>query len=287
MVYDCFTFFNELDLLEIRLYELDSVVDKFVLVEATRTFTKKPKPLYFEENKQRFEKFLPKIVHIKVNSFPGFLKKFRNPNSWDYENHQREQIILGLAGCQPDDIIIVSDVDEIPNRLKLGSYKPGINVFEQNLFYYYLNCICKNYNNLTDGSKAQSNQNGFGWWKGSVMLPYSELKKIGSIKKTRLCRDKSAQEVNIIANGGWHYSFMGGKEAILLKLRSWSHFKDKNYNFLHDFIREPEKIDILLSNGVGFQFEDMQFEFISIRDNAPGYVIEHADRFQHLIKDLS
>lgn len=72
MVYDCFTFFNELDLLEIRLNTLDSVVDRFVLVEANKTFSNMEKPLYFKENEGRFEKFKDKIIHIVVEDFPEF-----------------------------------------------------------------------------------------------------------------------------------------------------------------------------------------------------------------------
>jgi len=71
-IFDCFAFFNELDLLEIRLNELDPVVDKFILVESTRTFQKQFKPLYFNENKERFKKFLPKIEHVIVDHFPTF-----------------------------------------------------------------------------------------------------------------------------------------------------------------------------------------------------------------------
>lgn len=68
-IYDCFTFFNELDLLELRLNELASVVDYFVIAEATHTFTGKPKPLHFKENAARFEAFLPRIIHIIVEDF--------------------------------------------------------------------------------------------------------------------------------------------------------------------------------------------------------------------------
>lgn len=71
MIYDCFSFFNELDLLEIRLNTLDKVVDKFILFESTLTHTGNPKPLYYAENKDRFAKFSDRIVHIVVNDFPA------------------------------------------------------------------------------------------------------------------------------------------------------------------------------------------------------------------------
>ena len=69
---DCFIFFNELDLLEIRLHELDGVVDEFMLIEGTRTHQNKPKPLFFEEAKDKFSDFLPKINHVVVDKWPGF-----------------------------------------------------------------------------------------------------------------------------------------------------------------------------------------------------------------------
>lgn len=84
ILFDCFTFFNELDLLEIRLEELSSVVDWFVLVEATRTFSGRPKPLYFEENKERYSKFLHKIVHVKLGYMPE-----KPSSAWELEAFQR------------------------------------------------------------------------------------------------------------------------------------------------------------------------------------------------------
>jgi beta-1,4-mannosyl-glycoprotein beta-1,4-N-acetylglucosaminyltransferase len=70
MIFDCFIFFNEFELLEIRLNELNDVVDKFVLVEATKTHQGKDKPLYFEENKKRFSDFSNKMIHIAVSDYP-------------------------------------------------------------------------------------------------------------------------------------------------------------------------------------------------------------------------
>ena len=142
-VYDCFTFFNEIELLEIRLNELDNVVDYFVIVESTRTFQKKDKPLYLNLDDERIIKFKDKIIHVVVDDFPNFFTHWRIPKTWDYENHQRNAISRGLVNAMPDDIIIISDVDEIPNvdklteNLKLN--KPI--VFEQRFFYYFLNYV--------------------------------------------------------------------------------------------------------------------------------------------------
>ena len=89
MIIDCFPFFNELDLLEIRLNVLNDVVDKFVLVEASKTQSLIDKPFYFEENKDRYSKFLDKIIHVKITDYP---KK----DGWAMENYQRNCIVKGL-----------------------------------------------------------------------------------------------------------------------------------------------------------------------------------------------
>ena len=117
MIYDCFIFFNEIDLLDLRLNELDSVVDKFVIVESTETFSKKKKTLFFNENKERFSKFKDKIIHIIVDDSPELTKTSSDPGGrWNIEHFQRNCIERGLVDCKPEDIILVSDVDEIPRK---------------------------------------------------------------------------------------------------------------------------------------------------------------------------
>lgn len=108
-VFDCFPFFNELDVLEIRLAELDALVDHFVIVEATRTHTGKPKPLYFADNRRRYERFDHKIIHVVVDDLPC-----EPSNHWGREIFQRQAIVRGLGQARPDDRIITSDCDEIP-----------------------------------------------------------------------------------------------------------------------------------------------------------------------------
>ena len=115
MIYDCFSFFNELDILEIRLNTLNEVVDKFVLVEAPWTFTGNPKPLYFEENKERFKLFLDKIIHIVADQPPVSPTVTERENAWIRESHQRNSINAGLNNAKNNDLIIISDLDEIPN----------------------------------------------------------------------------------------------------------------------------------------------------------------------------
>ena len=107
-IWDAFQLFNELDMLEVRLNELNATVHKFVLVEASRTHSNKPKPLHFGENKQRFAAFLHKIVHVVVDDLPN------NTDAWVLENFQRNAILRGLAGAKPSELVVIADVDEIP-----------------------------------------------------------------------------------------------------------------------------------------------------------------------------
>ena len=106
-VYDCFLFYNELELLDMRLHEMYEHVDKFVLVEACETFRGKPKPFYYAENKHLFEKFADKIIHVQIT------EPLQTDDPWIRERHQRAQAALGLKESQPDDIVFISDLDEI------------------------------------------------------------------------------------------------------------------------------------------------------------------------------
>lgn len=281
MIYDCFTFFNELDLLEIRLNELNQVVDKFVLVESNRTFTNQPKPLFFEDNKKRFEPFLDKIIHIVVRKHPTFFYKFRPTKTWDFENNQRESIKLGLKNCKADDVIIISDVDEIPKaeKVKLYAQQDHIKVFEQDLFYYFLNCICTEYVKDSEKNKAQGTKNGKGYWRGSVMLNYED---IHTIKKSRMLRDTETKQINIIEEGGWHFSFLGGLEKVITKLNAYSHAGEAKYN--PEYLKKPEEIEKLMNSGLDLFGRDIQYKFINIDTNFPNYLLSNQEKFAHLIK---
>lgn len=111
-IYDCFTFYNEIDLLKIRIDLLKDYVDYFVLVEMCVTQNGKPKEMFFDKHKAEFADFGVNIIHIKVMEIPEMNQEYDN---WLLENYQRNNILQGLKNCQEDDLIIISDLDEIPN----------------------------------------------------------------------------------------------------------------------------------------------------------------------------
>lgn len=228
-VYDCFPFFNELELLQVRFAELNSVVDHFVLVESLETQRGDKKSLFFAENKHLFEKYLSKVIHVVIEE--------RHPEMglWQRENYQRNQILRGLKECRPSDIIIMSDLDEIPRASKIREFVHSITnneplstipppfrskkakskyhkkyshlgayAFEMDNYYYHLNRQTPN-KETWDG----------GQWCGTIAMTYAQLQK-NSPQHFRKRRNKLPR----VMKGGWHFSWMGGKDKIRTKLLS-------------------------------------------------------------------
>jgi beta-1,4-mannosyl-glycoprotein beta-1,4-N-acetylglucosaminyltransferase len=277
MVYDCFPFHNELEVLEIRLHELDDVVDKFVLVESTRTFQNQTKPLYFAENKERYKKFLPKIEHIVVEKFPGFFHRFRKPRPWDRSHYQKNQVARALNNCRPDDVILISDVDEIPSakKLKQHIHDPGIKVFEQMLVNYFFNyvsvhCPCDEMLNLVI-------KDDICFWRGTVMITFDQF---SSFRKVRKNQDRGSKILSI-PNGGWHFSFIGDYEKIRLKLDAWEHSKEKHYN--QDYLKDKNKVMNIILSGEDLFGRNYKYKKFSLDDKFPEYLVKNKEKFHSLI----
>ncbi|MFH1546956.1 MAG: hypothetical protein ABIC57_00545 [bacterium] len=133
---DLFLFSNDLDLLEIRLNSLVPYIERFVLCECPVTHMGKPKPLYFEENKDRFKDF--NITHLIATDYKRVIGK----DFWALENYQREVLMNGVQDVDPETTVLLSDTDEIPD---LKDYQGQEGVFKQKLYYYYLNTFTGDY----------------------------------------------------------------------------------------------------------------------------------------------
>lgn len=225
-LFDCFTFFNELDLLEIRLETLDPAVDFFVVAEAPITYRADPKPLYFELNKKLFAKFLPKLRHIIVDDLPtekGF------EQNWQRETLQRSALERGLDNARDDDIIMLSDLDEISTPAKIKeaiTWRGTLRVFHMRFLSYFANC---------------ESHPGNAYWVGTGMTEYGlakgrfeyVLKKLPAHlrmrpnaslrKKLSMCLKEIAillsrgLRIRRIRNGGHHFSWLGGADKVLQK----------------------------------------------------------------------
>lgn len=182
MIVDAFTFFNELDLLRIRLYELKDVVDRFVLVEAERTYSNQPKKLYYLDHKDEFKDY--PIDHVVVRDVP------QTNGYWDREVHQRNAIMRGLQKLPGDVLVLMGDVDEIPSAeavVQASKLSAPVKVFEQRFFYYGLNVQVA------------------GRWYGTRMVSQRNLAKFGP-QAFRHARGET------IRPGGWHFSHLYGKD---------------------------------------------------------------------------
>ena len=204
-IVDCFLFFNELKLLEMRIKELSGVVDTFVVVESTVTFTGKEKRLHFHENASRFSG--ANIVHVVVDDTP-------EGGPWQREIYQRNQISCGINHLElsPSDLIHLSDVDEIPDpeTLKkiLLSRSQSIYSLEQDLYYYDVECRCSSFK-----------------WRKAKLMPLWRLNEIGSVEAAR------HTECGVLPRGGWHFSYFGAPEVIANKIGSFAHseYDDPKY----------------------------------------------------------
>lgn len=212
-IYDCFLFYNEIEILTIRLDELYDHVDKFVLIEFDETFRGDPKPLYYQENKHLFEKFADKIIHVIVE---GHFEPQSTVPVWaatERENYQRNQIARGLKDCADKDIILISDVDEILRVTTIKEIKNNIDLVPANQFKYIV-CMLNYYGYYFNRFNDKQTP-----WFGCLAVHYEDLKKYSP---THFRRNRN--RAFAIKNAGWHLSYMGGHERVLSKLSAFADF---------------------------------------------------------------
>ena len=286
-VYDSFLFFNEIDLLKLRMEILKDVVDHFVIVESTTTFSSKDKKLFYDGSKELFKEFSDKIIHVVIDNTPatfstlnyisnpstssdilenkilkhieestGWDRNNPNHNQWGVETYQRESIARGLIDCRDDDIIIISDVDEVPNPVEVNNIKDsfhGVYAFRQDMYFYYLNML-----------KERN-------WSGPKACSFEKLK---TISLNSLRRDEHT--TTTISQGGWHFSFMGGEKKIIEKIEAYAH-----QEFNNDHIKCNIKNNIDNNNDLFFRGQLTQ---VPIDETYPKYLLENLDKYSEMIK---
>lgn len=207
MIVDACLFGWELDLLELRLLELDSVVDRFVVVEADQTFRGNPKPLLFSEHRERFRRWHERIWYVPVFDMPD------TPDPWQREAHQRNAIVRGLHGMPDDAIVLVGDVDELPNVEAVEC------VGQENDFD---SRWCPTTSLLQTPSIYYANNRGEFGWHGTQATSAWWVRHLGA-EGVRGYRHRPGI---IYYGGGWHLSSLigdGGAEALRYKLQNFSH----------------------------------------------------------------
>lgn len=252
MVFDVFTFLNEFDLLELRFSILDPYVDYFVLVESNQTFLGNPKPLYFEENKERFAKWKDKIIHLVQPN--GETNNPFERHWWCYE--LQENYLMDNA--DGEDITLCSDLDEIWNPELLSKADDLIHSTSQLNYCYYLN--------------LRSSE----MWTGTLM---TKVKNIfpGYQKIYRSVKP------NLLENGGWHFTNQGGKEQIMKKITSYDHGHEINPEWVREHLEEnmEKGLDFL---GRPLDYKGEPYKFWGDESEWPEYLKENKEKYKHLCK---
>lgn len=210
-IYDCFTFYNELDLLELRLQELYDHVDHFVLVEGCTTFTNKPKPFYFAQHRDRYQPYLDKIIHVKVTDMPG------SSDAWVNDVFQRNCINRGITDAAPDDIIMVSDLDEIIRPTVVDQLRQDHDIkiwgMRMPLFNFKFNYMLVTADYYTVWGMAA---------RKSVMIPADALRA----QRFALCdfpANYRGHGVRVVEHAGWQFTYLGDTEFARNKIQSFAH----------------------------------------------------------------
>ena len=228
-VYDCFMYFDEDLLLDLRLNTLNEYVSKFIITEATYTHNGTKKKLRFDIN--NFKKFKDKIKYIVVdNQPPNILQIDSNDdlakkgeklilNGYARDNHQRNRLADGIVEAEDNDIILVSDLDEIPNlkNVNLSNIKNKIIQFKQKMFYYKLNLCYPGFDWY--GSKACKKKNLISpQWLRNI-----KSKKYSKFRLDLIFNKKKYSDIYHVSNGGWHFTCMRTPEELEYKLLNFAH----------------------------------------------------------------
>ena len=237
-IFDCFMYFDEETVLELRLNILDKYVDYFVIVESS--FTHKGDKRNLKFNHQKFKKFKDKLIYITYDKEPAEIAKNsvnekddETIKSFKYienailrENGQRNQILRGLELAKDDDMILISDVDEIPNleNLDLSKINEKIILFNQDMFYYRFNLKLPNLDwTGTKGCKKK-------FLKSPQWLRNIKDRKYPFYRLDTFFSDTKYIDIKIISNGGWHFSNLKTASEIEFKLKSYLHHREFDEN---------------------------------------------------------
>lgn len=268
-IYDCFTFYNELDLLEFRLTELYNHVDHFVIVEAHTTYTSIPKPFYFEENKERYAKWMDKIIHVKVEDMP------MDPDAWVNDRFQRDQIARGIVDADADDLILVSDLDEIirPAAIEYMA-KSDQSMFALRMPLYNFKF---NYMRITPGIYDI-------WGMAGRRSLFDDIKpdafRFLRFQFTSAPYQYKNEGCEVIEHGGWQFSNLGNNEFLKTKIRSFAHQEINSEEFL-------DQVDVDASIAAGQcwdrSLDDYIYEGVVLDDYYPKTLLENQEKYKDFI----
>lgn len=262
-IFDCFTFYNEFDLLELRLKEHWDSVDYFVISEANLTFQGNKKPFFLYDNWDRFKDYHEKIIHIKVEDMPS-----EDPNPWIREIFQRNSLIRGLDIANPEDIIAVSDCDEI---LRKSTWK----TIREEQDYKFWGSYSYTFNFKLNYMMTQQLSPHFYFIFNMATRAKEKIMPMNlRMKRDEIMQQGASIEDCIIHHGGWHFSYLGDTDYVANKLRSYSHTE---YSYIAEFV----DVDVSISQRKGINPHDQEIHTpVQINDYYPETVLNEIDKWE-------
>ena len=268
-LYDCCMYFDEDLVLDMRLNILNDYVNYFVIAEATKDHTGKDKKLNFNIN--NFSKFKEKINYIIVDDLPMNIKFYKK--NWPVhhlrDQHQRNALSKGYENCDEDDLIMISDIDEIPDPKKIISFdfKKKYACFLQKNFQSKINLL-----NMTDK-----------YWMGTKIIQKKFLKSpqwLRNIKtaKPAFWKFYKPKQPQLIYDGGWHFSFLKEPKGISKKIQSYSH---SEYN--KPLFTDEKKIEERIKKKIDIFDRNFKYESVDMDDTFPKHVLENLNKYKDWI----
>ena len=268
-LYDCFMYFDEDLVLDLRLNILNNYVDKFVIAEATKDHTGKDKKLNFNIN--NFSKFENKITYIIVEDMPTNLKFYKK--NWPVhhlrDQHQRNALARGYEDSNDEDLIMISDIDEIPDpkKIKIFDVKNKYACFIQKNFQAKINLL-----NISDKN-----------WMGTKIIKKKYIKSPQWLRNIKTAKPSfwkfyKPRQPQLIYDGGWHFSFLKNPKGISKKIQSYSH---SEYN--KSIYTDEKKIAERINNRIDIFDRNFKYEKIDIDDTFPKYILENINKYKDWI----
>jgi beta-1,4-mannosyl-glycoprotein beta-1,4-N-acetylglucosaminyltransferase len=289
-------YYNEDTILDLRLNYLNHFVDHFVIVESTFNHRGEKKKLNFDINK--FSNFKKKIKYFILDGQPKNIDKIKNEdteqeksvkyilNGYKRDHFQRNYILNGINDADPEDLIIISDIDEIPNlnKINIDAVKNKLIFFNQKMCYYKFNLYQKNYN--WTGTKACKKKNLISpQWLRDI-----KTKKYPIWRLDALFSKKKYSDIYFVKNGGWHFSYLNTPKLIEEKLRSYTHHREYDLNpmgisNIEKKIKNRESIYNLCVDQRKNQFsKGVKLDILNINE-LPEYIGNNYEKFKEWLED--
>ena len=294
-IFDCFMYFDEDVLLDLRLNYLNSYVDKFVIVESNYAHSGKKRNLNFDID--NFKKFKNKITYLVFDQEPSGIANFNNKDHIDItnskyflnaakrENSQRNYILEGLKDAEPNDMILISDLDEIPNleQNNLNEINNRLIFFKQKLFYYKFNLMLESFEWF--GTKACRKKLLLSpQWLRNIKdknYPFWRLDTIFSRTKY--------QDIYFVENGGWHFSYLKTAKNIEKKLTSYLHHREYDLkpigeDGIQKMINNKKPVYNLKVDSKKSKFDGGEELKITSTDELPNYIKNNLDKYKNWLE---